>query len=100
LDTYIRTNEELAYPVSGKSIKLEALFDARTAVHLSERPLSKDQRMTPQKDGRVLLQATVRDTLELRWWLLGFGDKVEVVGPKALREEFKDIVERMTDLYK
>lgn len=100
LDTYIRTNEELAYPVSGKPIRLETLFDARTAVHLGERPLSKDQRLTPQKDGRVLLQATVRDTLELRWWLLGFGDKVEVLGPKALREEFGAVARRMAGLYK
>ena len=100
LDTYIRTNEELAYPVSGKSIRLAALFDARTAVHLSERPLSKDQRMMPQKDGRVLLQATVHDTLELRWWLLGFGDKVEVLGPKALREEFSETAQRTARLYR
>lgn len=100
LDTYIRTNEELAYPVSGKPIRLETLFDARTAVHLGERPLSKDQRMVPQKDGRVLLQATVRDTLELRWWLLGFGDKVEVLGPKMLRKEFAEVTQRMAEVYR
>ena len=100
LDTYIRTNEELAYPVSGKSIRLETFFDARTAIHLGERPLSKDQRMMPQKDGRVLLQATVRDTLELRWWLLGFGDKVEVVAPEMFREEFAATVQRMGRFYK
>ncbi len=100
LDSFIRKNEELAYPVSGKSIRLAALFEGQTAVHLSERPLSKDQRMVPQKDGRVLVQATVRDTLELRWWLLGFGDKVEVLGPKELREEFSATAQRMGRLYR
>jgi predicted DNA-binding transcriptional regulator YafY len=52
-----------------------------------------------EKDGRVLLQATVLDTLELRWWLQGFGDKVEVLAPKALREEFRDAVQRMAKMY-
>ena len=45
------------------------------------------------------LQATVKNTLELRWWLLGFCDKVEVLEPKSLREEFSSIACRMAVQY-
>ena len=34
------------------------------------------------------VKATLDDTAQLRWWLLGFSDQVEVLGPKALRNEF------------
>jgi predicted DNA-binding transcriptional regulator YafY len=40
----------------------------------------------------VRLSATVADTAELRWWLLGFGEGVEVIGPKSLRNEFIETV--------
>lgn len=99
LNTYVKQDQFFAYPMSRGLIRVEALFDATAAVHLSERLLSKDQSLTTQEDGRVLLQATVKDSLELRWWLLGFGDKVEVLAPKDLREEFKAIVQRMASRY-
>jgi len=100
LHAYVKQDQFFAYPVSRRLIRLEAVFEAETAVHLSERLLAKDQDLTPQKDGRVLLQATVLDTLELRWWLRGFGDKVEVRAPKALRKEFQTIAKRMAKMYK
>lgn len=99
LERYVKKEKFFAYPLNGELVRLEVLFEKDAAFHLSERPLAKDQRLIPQEDGRVLLQATVRDTLELRWWLLGFGEKIEVVGPKALREEFKIISQRMSALY-
>ncbi|WP_169604369.1 WYL domain-containing protein [Methylococcus geothermalis] len=68
-------------------LKVQLLFDAETAVHLEESPLSEDRRSERQTDGRVLFRATVANTQRLRWWLLGFGDRVEVLGPPVLREE-------------
>jgi predicted DNA-binding transcriptional regulator YafY len=99
LHTYVKQEQIFAYPLSKGRIRLKALFSAGSAVHLSERLLSKDQRLTAQKDGRVLLQATVLDTLELRWWLRGFGDKAEILAPQTLREEFKTIAQRMAKMY-
>lgn len=99
LGRYVKEEKFFAYPLNGGRAHLEALFEKDAAFHLSERPLARDQRLIPQEDGRLLLQATVRDTLEVRWWLLGFGDKVEVVGPKDLREEFKIIGRRMAAMY-
>jgi len=99
LRRYVREEQFFAYPLQGTVIRLDALFEQKAAVHLSERPLARDQRLTVWRDGRMRLQASVKDTLELRWWLLGFGDKVEVLVPKSLRTEFSAIACRMAVQY-
>ncbi len=99
LDEYLYGKSEFGYPVSAKDIALKAVFDADAAFHLSERPLSKDQRLRTRPDGRVLVEATVRDTQELRWWLLGFGDGVEVLGPPGLRKDLAACAAEMNRLY-
>jgi len=58
-----------------------------------------DQQLTDLGDGTVLVEATVADTRQLRWWLLGFGGRVEVLEPQGLREEMKGQAERMMMRY-
>ncbi len=84
---------------TGERIELVALFSDGAAWHLEERPLGRNQKLTPQDDGRVRLSVTVRDSSELRWWLLGYGDEVEVLAPEALRAEFAAIAARMHNRY-
>jgi predicted DNA-binding transcriptional regulator YafY len=83
LDAYIAAGH-FACPYSGEMVRLGVLFEADAAYHLRETRLSEDQELTDQPDGRVLVKATVRDTGELRWWLLGFGEAVEVLSPEGL----------------
>lgn len=97
LDAYIQANH-FDYP-EGDQIRLEVLFEAAQARHLAETRLSDDQRLESAPDGRVRVTATVPDTHQLRWWLLGFGDRVEVVGPAALRTEFARIAENLVGRY-
>lgn len=97
LSAYIR-DHAFDYP-EGEDIRLELLFAAPAAGHLAETPLSDDQRWQPQADGRVRITATVADTQQLRWWLLGFGDQVEVIAPQSLREEFARIAQRLASRY-
>lgn len=99
LRQYVCEEQFFAYPLQGSVVQVVVLFEPKAAVHLRERPLAQDQRVTVWRDGRTRLQATVKDTLELRWWLLGFGDKVEVLAPKILREEFAAISRRMAAQY-
>ena len=96
---HVEEERMFSYPVSEKKIKLRALFSPNAAVHLTESKLSGDQKITDKKDGRVLVEATVADTAELRWWLLGFGGYVEILGPKSLREEFAEVAEEMKNMY-
>ena len=71
-------DRRFSYPLSTGKIELKALFDAEAALHLIESRLAAGQRTTEQADGRFLIEATVPDTADLRWWLLGFGATVEV----------------------
>ena len=80
-------------------IKLMAIFDSKTAFHLSETPLSNDQKLVKKWDGRIQVTATVKNTSQLRWWLLGFGKYVEVVKPKSLRDEFIETVNQLYNMY-
>ncbi len=99
LDSYIASGA-FGYPVSDKQIRLRVLFDAEVAKHLYETPLVADQMLREQSDGRVLLSATVQDTAELRWWLLGFGDGIEVLAPAGLRAEFASMAQALWEQYK
>ena len=100
LQHYIETEHQFAYPLQPEPINLKVLFDQSTALHLSETPLSADQKLTPQQNGNVLLEADVTDTLELRWWLQAFGDNVEVLEPIQMREKFKEVAQQLISIYK
>jgi predicted DNA-binding transcriptional regulator YafY len=84
---------------AGERIELNAIFDTTAAEHLQETPLTEDQKLTPVSKDRVRLQATVVDTPQLRWWLLAFGDGVEVKGPAALRAAFAKVASTMAAAY-
>jgi len=99
LAKYVHEDAAFAYPQSGEMIKLKALFDEGAAFHLTERALSADQTLRKTKTGYYRLTATVPDSDELRWWLLGFGNGVEVLAPKALRSEFKAVAADMARTY-
>lgn len=84
---------------NGAPIALKAVFTRRAGEHLYETPLSKNQRLVELDDGRLELTATVPDTKELQWWLLGMGDGVEVLAPAALRNQIKGMIGRMASIY-
>ena len=94
-------HEERAFemPLQDKPIQLVALFEEGQIGHLYETRLSEDQTIELQDDGREKLSATVKDSMELRWWLLGFADGVEVLEPVALRDEFVEIAKGFRAVY-
>lgn len=68
----------------GESIQLIARFTAEAGEHLYETPLSIDQHITVETDG-LTVTATVANTPQLVWWLLGMGAGVEVLAPSQVR---------------
>ena len=86
LEEYTR---ELSFPI-GDDIKLKVLFyDQADIDRLRETPISEDQKIFEKKEGWQL-QATIGNSYQLRWWLRGYSERVEVLGPKSLRQEFVD----------
>jgi predicted DNA-binding transcriptional regulator YafY len=87
LKHYVEDDEGFSYPLSPEKIKLELLFDPNAAFHLTETRLSPDQVVEFRKDGKMRVKATVADSDELRWWLRGYGNDVEVKKPRKLAKE-------------
>ena len=99
LAAHIRTNSQFSYPLSPEKLQLRALFDSGAGAHLTESRLAADHRVNERKDGRILIEATVPDTADLRWWLAGFGSAVEVLEPASLRAEFREHARRLRVMY-
>lgn len=98
LDQYIESGA-FGFLDSDKEIKLVADFTSEVASHLHETPISADQILQPQENGTVRLTATVPDTLQIQWWLLGFGDQTQVISPAKLRNKIKVVIQRMCENY-
>ncbi len=87
------------FPAEGeKMIKFKAYFDKKVIKSVRELSLSKDQVISKDKN-HYLLQATVQNTEQFLWWVLGFGDKIEVIKPISLRKKITKIVKKMTQTY-
>lgn len=74
---------------SNEPIRLVTRFWRKAGSHLMETRLAEDQVIQDddESDYHFWLTATVNDTAQLRWWLLSFGQHVEVFEPKELRAE-------------
>lgn len=87
---YVESDREFSYPASTATIDLVLTMNTASAHHLAERPLAKDQRIRPTDENLVEIHATVLETDELVWWILGFGAGVTVVKPAALKQRIAD----------
>ncbi len=100
LDDYLRTGSFL-YPTEPSApMALAVRFSREAALHLEETPVSLDQVLVPDSPGWVRLTATLTDSQQLRWWLLGFGSQVEVLGPPELRHWFAQEVRQLAERYR
>jgi predicted DNA-binding transcriptional regulator YafY len=97
LDRYI--SRELSFPV-GRDIKFKVLFEDKSDVQrLQESPIADNQRIRELRDGSFELTATVADSVQLRLWLRGYGERVEVLSPKRLRDEFAGLAKKLSEIY-
>ncbi|MBN1436259.1 MAG: WYL domain-containing protein [Sedimentisphaerales bacterium] len=83
----------------GKVSHIQLLFDPMVAHNVAEVLWHRTQRTTWQEDGRLLFEAYVDGINEITWWILGYGNQVEVVGPPELRQYVSQIVQNMAQIY-
>lgn len=84
--SYHKTNS------SNNVIKLEMFVKKTSYLVLSNGKLSDDQSLTETDDPEQLkLSATVSDSPQLRAFLRGLGNNIEVLAPNTLRSYFKDL---------
>lgn len=92
--------EKQAHFGSGNPIRIELSVTPYLATVLRETPLSPTQAISePNTNGRHIVEAEVRDTWQLRWWILGHGKDVEVLAPRELRETIGQELQDATKNY-
>ena len=99
IDNFIRS-QNIGFLISSTNINLEAIFQPMAGFHLTETPVSNSQSLKRLANGSFLLKASLPDTSQLRWWLMGFGSDVEVLKPARLRNEFAQNSKETFKLYK
>lgn len=82
----------------GEGWQLRALFAPEAAWRLTEE--YGEGAGVPQPDGRLLLERKFVSFQNLLEWVLGFGDAVEVLEPRELREELRRQGEALAARYK
>lgn len=99
LDDYLETGA-LGYTIEeGKRIVVTLKFDKGAGLHLIESPLSEKQ-TTIETENHIEITANVMDTMQLRWWILGFGSNIEVVSPANLKAEILNEIRKSLENYK
>jgi predicted DNA-binding transcriptional regulator YafY len=94
----------VGFLVSSEKIKVKLKFSKTVGGHtagghLRETPISNSQKITETDDGFIIVEDTIDDVMEFKWWVRAFGDSVEVLKPKSLREEFTQMSKRMRNMY-
>ena len=72
--------------------------------HLAETPISPTQILRPvaknSGESGLDLIATLPITEQFKWWVLGFGDRAEVIAPALLRKEIAERLSMAAQRYK
>lgn len=83
------------------SIRLVMKMASDAIIHIEENRLSVDQTISETDDPEwMMVRATVNDTEQLRWWLFGYANQLEVKSPKSLRRDLSRAFEIASELYK
>ncbi len=71
---------------NGQIVELEMHVNSNVATRLKDTPLADNQTLMPTGSDMFRLTARLPITMQLGWWVLAFGPRVEVVRPLAFRE--------------
>ena len=74
-------------------------FAPKVAARVGEATWHPTQTVEPAGDGSLVWRATVSGTIEIRLWILSWGDDVEVLDPAALRDDVADTLRRAAARY-
>jgi predicted DNA-binding transcriptional regulator YafY len=75
-------------------------FRADQAPYVRERLWHPSQQLTDLSDGGVQLTFRAGGQFEIRRWILGWGDAVEVISPNELRDEMRHILTSAISFYR
>jgi proteasome accessory factor B len=80
-------------------VEVRLVFDASVAHRVRESIWHRSQQLSDLPDGRVELTVKVAGIVEIRPWIMSWGDAVEVLDPPELREVVATAVGRLAERY-
>ena len=98
LDNYLNTQGPFDSN-TGEYIDLELKATEDVIQTLRETPLSHNQGVRPFVGDWVIVSVRIRDTRQLRRWLLSFGAEIEVLKPGKMRRWVRDQIDGAQELY-
>jgi proteasome accessory factor B len=84
----------------GKLYKVHLHFEPKVAGNVAEVHWHDSQRVEWNDNGSIEFHVVVDGLREITWWILGYGDQVEVVAPAALRRRVGATAGRMVGKYR
>ena len=84
----------------GKLYKVKLRFGPRVAGNVAEVLWHPRQKLTWHDDGSLTFEVEVDGLGEITWWLLGYGDQVEVIAPAPLCHRVMKTAQNLVELYK
>jgi len=87
-------------PEKGRDREVVVRFDRLVAQNVAEVNWHKTQRVVFRDDGSADFHVTVSGLKEISWWILGYGDRAEVLEPPELRQLIAQHAQRMADQYR
>ncbi len=79
--------------------KVVLRFTPTVAARVGEATWHASQRVERETDGSLIWRATVAGTIEIRLWILSWGDDVEVLEPEELRKDVAQTHRRAGERY-
>ena len=85
--------------ISKKPKKIILSFSTEQAPYIISQPLHQSQKIMTESDTEVRVELFVYITHELKMTILSYGENVQVISPKVLKEQIKEIIKKMQILY-
>lgn len=96
LDKYLQSDGDQSE--TGKEISFRARIHKRLKLHLEESPIAPSQQLSDES-GVSYVSATLRDTLQLEFWILSWSFYLEILEPLELRERIRSRLEDVLEPY-
>jgi len=80
-------------------VEVVVRFGRAVADRVAETVWHPDQRTERTPDGSLIWRSVVSGVIEIRLWILSWGEDAEVLEPPELRAQVADILRRAADQY-
>ena len=80
----------------GRLYNIKLRFSPQVARDVAEVQWHSTQTVTFEGDGSAIIEFRIDGLNEITWWILSYGDQVQVLAPRILRQKITKIAQNMT----